>query len=98
MLFMSGLVLVDRDVEIWAVKLLIDFGGGHLSPDMHSGLFDLENFDNIQDVNLDAFDVIGIDETGHFLNQLHQNLDNMLTEKWQIDSKDRVVLFEFDFL
>jgi hypothetical protein len=48
---------------------------------MHSGLFDLENFDNIQDVNLDAFDVIGIDETGHFLNQLHQNLDNMLTEK-----------------
>jgi hypothetical protein len=48
---------------------------------MNSGLLDLKNFDNIQDINLDAFDVIGINETGHFLDQLHQNLDNMLTEK-----------------
>lgn len=71
MLFMSRLVLVDRNVEIWTVKLLIDFRGSHLSPDMHSGLLDLKNFDNIQDINLDAFDVIGIDETGHFLDQLH---------------------------
>jgi hypothetical protein len=48
---------------------------------MHSGLLDLKNFDNIQDINLDAFDVIGIDETSHFLDQLHQNFDNMFTEK-----------------
>ncbi len=67
MFFMSGLVLVDRNVEVRTVKLLIDFWGGHLGPDMHSGLLDLKNLDHIQDINLNAFDIIGIDETSNFL-------------------------------
>lgn len=56
----------------------------------------LKDLDNIQNVHFDILDIIRVDEPSNFLDQFHQDLDNMLAAQRQVNSNSRVVLFQFD--
>lgn len=67
-------------------------------PHINGSFFVLKCFDNVENVLLDFFDMLGVDKSCNFTDKFHEDSDSVGTEERKCNTKVRVIFVQFDSL